>query len=67
MNQVMLSPQRLMDVKEAAEKIDTAVLAVQDLAEGEDQALKDAPRLKALRDISRKLASLELELQRLFA
>lgn len=65
--QVMLKPERLMEVREAAQKIDAAVLAVQELADGEDQSLRDSPRLKELNRISRALASLEMDLQRLSA
>ena len=67
MTQVMLAPERLMEVRDVVEKIDEAARAVEDLADGENQTFRDAPRLSGLRDIARRMHGLEAELQRLFA
>lgn len=63
----MLTKERIEAVERAARKIDIATVAVQNLADSEDQALRDAPRLKELNRISRQLATLTMDLQRLFA
>ncbi len=61
-----MAPAQIEAVSDAINKIDAAVLAVQDLAEREPQEFPDRPRLKGLRAISRDLAKQEQALVGLF-
>ncbi len=63
----ILEQAKLVEVSAAINKIDAAVMAVQDLASREPQEFPDRPRLKGLRQISRELAKQEQALIGLFA
>jgi hypothetical protein len=56
----------LSQARDAAEKIDAAVLAVQALTDQEPQDFPSRPRIKGLRQISRDLAKCETALQGLY-
>lgn len=62
----MIFQANLSLAREAAEKIDAAVLAVQDLIEKEPQDFPSRPRITELRRISRELAKCETALDVLF-
>jgi hypothetical protein len=63
----MIFQQQLTEAREAAEKIDAAVLAVQALTEKEPQDYPTRHRISELRRISRTLAQCETTLQGLYA
>ncbi len=63
----VITDAKLAEVRKAVDKIDDAVLAVQGLADREDQNFPNRPRLTELRRISRTLAHLERDLQELYS
>lgn len=62
----VIADAQLAKVRAAIDKIDNAVLAVQELAAREDPQFPNRPRLKGLRSISRELAKQEQALIGLF-
>lgn len=62
----MLYTSRLNEARAAADKIDAALVAVQNLADGEPQEFPMRARIMELRRIARALAKLEADLDRVF-
>jgi hypothetical protein len=62
----MIYQATLTEAREAVDKIDKAVLAVQALADKEPQDFPSRPRIKGLREISRDLAKAEVKLRMLY-